>query len=91
MKIKEDMLGCDFQGWPIYKKNLREIISAFGFTKQDGKWTIEDSNPLLDIYPTTLQDHGMVNGINPKFIEEIDSNENAINIFIGAKNEKEKE
>lgn len=92
MNNEQDMLGYDFQGWPIYKKNLREIISAIGFKIEDGKWTMDNSNPLLDCYPVTLEDDGMGYGINEKFIEEVGVVEGSrINIFIDKKHEKEEE
>lgn len=70
MKIKEDIISYEPQGWPMYKMTLREIIEHLGFELKDGKWQMEDTNPFLDVYPLRLQDDGMGYGVNEEYIIE---------------------
>lgn len=37
MQKKEDLIDYDFQGWPIFRMNLREILLALGAREEDGK------------------------------------------------------
>lgn len=57
---KEDIISYEVMGgWPIYKTNLRDIISKLGFELVDGKWQMDDANELLNSYPRILHDDGM--------------------------------
>ena len=47
---KEDIIDFDFQGWPVYKMNIRSILKSLGFECEDGKWNIEDKSE----YQTTF-------------------------------------
>lgn len=71
---EKNIIGYDFQGWPIYKITLREILTRLGAEKSyDGSvfgWDVND--PLLDMCPTVLEDDGMGYGINEKYI--VDAN-----------------
>lgn len=94
---KENIIGIDFQGWPIYKLTIRDIIEQFGFQKikNEGNiyWRIEDNNPILDISPNILTDDGMGYGVDLKRIVECDKlfdengNLEGINIFIDNEDE----
>ena len=42
---KEDIIDFDFQGWPVYKMNIRSILKNLGFECEDGKWIIDDADP----------------------------------------------
>lgn len=55
----ENFLRYDFQGWPVYKKTLKEILLAIGATETDGVIGFASDDPLLDIYPETVIDDGM--------------------------------
>ena len=79
---KEDIIDYDFQGWPVYKMNIRSILKSLGFECEGGKWIIDDADPTLDIYPCILDDDGMGYGVNEKFITSVDRNEDNINFFI---------
>lgn len=87
---KEDtIINFDFQNWPIHKMNLRDIISKFmTFNKNTNKYEISNDNPILDIYPVTLEDDGMGYGVNEKYIFECNlfndeiSNEHKLYIFL---------
>ena len=83
MRKTEDIVCYDFQGWPEYKMNLREILLALG-GQQDGNFIKFPSNtPLMDIYPRILVDDGMGYGVDENVIVsvDIDSQDEYINIF----------
>lgn len=83
MRKTEDIVCYDFQGWPEYKMNLREILLALG-GQQDGNFIKFPSNtPLMDIYPRTLVDDGMGYGVDENVIVsvDIDPQDEYINIF----------
>ena len=99
MKLnKENIIGIDFQGWPIYKLTIRDILEQLGFQKMENEgniyWRIEDNNPILDISPDVLTDDGMAYGVDLKRIIEceqlFDNNGKIekINIFIDKEDEK---
>ena len=99
MKLnKENIIGIDFQGWPIYKLTIRDILEQLGFQKMENEgniyWRIEDNNPILDISPDVLTDDGMTYGVDLKRIIEceqlFDNNGKIekINIFIDKEDEK---
>lgn len=75
MKKEENILCYDFQGWPVYKMTLREMLEKLGFTKISNRsvdyWQIADNDPILDTYPQTLEDDGMGYGVNPHFFTDI--------------------
>ena len=49
MRKTEDIVCYDFQGWPEYKMNLREILLALG-GQQDGNFIKFASDaPLMDL------------------------------------------
>ena len=83
MRKTEDIVCYDFQGWPEYKMNLREILLALG-GQQDGNFIKFPSNtPLMDIYPRILVDDGMGYGVDEHVIVsvDIDPQDEYINIF----------
>lgn len=83
MRKTEDIVCYDFQGWPEYKMNLREILLALG-GQQDGNFIKFPSNtPLMDIYPRILVDDGMGYGVDENVIVsvDIDPQNEYINIF----------
>ena len=95
--MEDTTLGFDFQGWPIRKMSLGEIIKdsqIFEHDDEKGIFYIKDDNPLLKLYPRTLEDDGMGYGVNEKYITEVSvfpsgnltstipSDEYKINVFI---------
>ena len=83
MRKTEDIVCYDFQGWPEYKMNRREILLALG-GQQDGNFIKFPSNtPLMDIYPRILVDDGMGYGVDENVIVsvDIDPQDEYINIF----------
>ena len=73
MDEKKDIINYDFQGWPIYRLSLREIIEKICH-HENGKYFIEDNSPLLDIYPVKLEDDGMGYGTNDMYVTDVDVN-----------------
>lgn len=93
MTIDEDIISYDFQGWPNYKMNLREILEELGATVENGVIGFKTNNPVLDIYPRVLHDDGMGYGVDPRYITEAfaDMEDKYINIFAEPEIEDEKE
>ena len=75
MQKKEDLIGYDFQGWPIFRMNLREILLALGAREEDGKLFFDLSSSAMDLYPRVLRDDGM------GYEASISSDNSYINIF----------
>jgi len=72
MRRTEDIVCYDFQGWPEYKMNLREILLALG-GQQDGDYIKFPSDaPLMEIYPRILVDDGMGYGVDENVIVSVD-------------------
>lgn len=73
MGRKEDIIGYDFQGWPVYKRNLGFILDYLGarwFRTDDGREVLgfpADSEELKS-YPVTLEDDGMGYGVNMMYV-----------------------
>jgi len=87
MGNRENIISFDFQGWPNYKMNIRDIIQKFGATlnKETNKWEIPESEGL-DIFPLTMEDDGMGYGVNHKYIISVDNFDKVrCNIFIDKK------
>ena len=82
MRRTEDIVCYDFQGWPEYKMNLREILLALG-GQQEGDFKFPSNAPLMDIYPRILVDDGMGYGVDENVIVsvDIDPQNKYINIF----------
>ncbi len=72
MQRKEDLVCYDFQGWPEFKMNLREILVALGGACENGKICFDENDPFMDVYPGILMDDGMGYGVDENVIVEID-------------------
>lgn len=70
MNNREDLVGYDFQGWPIFKMNLKEVLLELGGKEEDGKIVFDANDPSMKIYPTLLEDDGMGYGVNEQCIVE---------------------
>lgn len=83
MNKDEDVIYYDFQGWPVYKENLREILEELGAITENGVIGFKIDNPVLDIYPVVYHDDGMAYGVDPRYITaaDIDVDDKYINIF----------
>ena len=55
----EDIVYYDFQGWPEYKMNLREVLMALGGKVEGDTISFDLKDPLMDVYPRILADDGM--------------------------------
>ena len=96
MKKKEDLVYYDFQGWPVFKKNLKELLLQLG-GEERGKQIIFDSEaPSMEVYPRLLEDDGMAYGVNEAVITEAsvfqdEDGKTYINIFREPTPTKEKQ
>lgn len=68
MKNKENIIGFDFQGWPIYKITIREMLKQLGAIERDGWIGFENDSKILDLFPVTFEDDSMAYGVNPQYI-----------------------
>ena len=83
MRKTEDIVCYDFQGWPEYKMNLREILLALGGQQDSDSIKFPSDVPLMGIYPRILIDDGMGYGVDENVIVsvDIDPQNEYINIF----------
>lgn len=68
-----NIIGADFQGWPIYKLTLRDILKKLGFKDINGILYIKDDDEKLDRFVVTLNDDGMGYGVNEQYVTSVDS------------------
>ena len=92
---RNDLIGYEPQGWPIFKMNLEEILIALGGEIIDDKIIFKKTSDFSKIYPVVLTDDGMGYGVDPNYITEIDSYKSDgithINIFRESKPSKEEQ
>ena len=86
MKSKREkrnaLVGYDFQGWPIFKLTLEELLIGLG-GKRDGNNIVFDAlSPDMEIYPTLFEDDGMAYGVNEQCIIEAHVNKDKDNTNI---------
>lgn len=93
MEKEEDIISYDFQGWPVYKKTLKEVLEELGATTDNGVIGFSINSPVLNVYPKVLHDDGMAYGVDPRYITEayFDDENGYINIFAEPEREDEKE
>lgn len=74
--LKKDgrIIGFDFQGWPVRKITLGEMLESIGFRKAErgGEeyYEMRADSPIFDVYPTVLEDDGIGYGVNERFITD---------------------
>lgn len=85
MQIKEDLMYYDFQGWPVFKMNIKEILEALGGKIENNKIVFELNDPIMEVYPTSYIDDGMAYGVEACKIIEVsrfeDNGELCVNFF----------
>ena len=83
MKRSEDIVYYDFQGWPEYKMNLREVLMALGGKVEGDTISFDLKDPLMDVYPRILMDDGMGYGVDENVIVSVSfgTQRDYINIF----------
>lgn len=83
MDKENDIISYDFQGWPNYKRNLREILNMMGAVEENGMIGFKTNDAILDIYPLILEEDGMGYGVNERYIIEAsaDMMKTYVNIF----------
>ena len=64
----KNIIGIDWQCWPIYKLTLRDILLQLGAKIVDDRIGFNIDDQILNIFPVKLEDDGMGYGINPQFI-----------------------
>lgn len=83
---KEKLVGYDFQGWPIFKMTLKEMLLGLGGKEEDNKIIFDVNDPSMKIYPSILEDDGMGYGVNKQCIVEAEvfksNEENADKIYV---------
>ena len=67
-----EIIGRDFQGWPIKMLTLKEMLVELGFKVEDGKLSIDYNDPILEAYPRLLEDDGMGYGVRAEYVTEAD-------------------
>lgn len=75
MKNKENIIGFDFQGWPVRKLTLEEILVKLGARLNPETYMYEIDKSLVETIPTVYTDDGMGYGVNEAFIVDADRNE----------------
>ena len=78
-----DIIGFDFQGWPVEKLSLESILERLGATynKETGNYEIPKDE--LQVIPKVYTDDGMGYGAMGWFVTDIDYSDNDIcNIWI---------
>lgn len=70
MNKKEDLVNYDFQGWPVFKMNLKELLIALGGKINKKNITFSLDNPAMEVYPKIFVDDGMAYGIDESYITE---------------------
>ena len=86
MDIEKDIITTEVMGgWPVYKRNVREILMSPGATEENGKISIDSNNHILDVYPHILIDDGMGYGVDDSYVVEVniveDEDETRVNIW----------
>lgn len=83
---REALVAYDFQGWPIFKMTLKELLLDLGGKEKDGKIIFDANDPSMKVYPTLLEDDGMGYGVNKQCIVEAEvfksNEENADKIYV---------
>lgn len=90
----KNIIGTDFEGWPIYKLNLRDILLQLGAKIVDGRIGFDENDKILNIFPVRYEDDGMGYGINEQFVTEVDhfyiEGDDVINIWTETSDSPEK-
>lgn len=84
MDKEEDIISYGFQGWPNFKRTLREILNMMGAVEENGMIGFKTDDAILDVYPKVLEDDGMGYGVNERYITEVgvaDKDKSFISIF----------
>lgn len=91
MDTKEDIIATEtFGGWPIYKRNIREILMMLGAKEENGKIFFDSNDEVLDVYPKVFVDDGMGYGVDENYIVDVDKDSDSeygmyVNIWRDAK------
>lgn len=75
MKNKENIIGFDFQGWPVRKLTLEEILVKLGAHLNIETNMYEIDKSFVETIPTVYTDDGMGYGVVESYIVDADRNE----------------
>ena len=75
MNNKENIIAFDFQGWPVRKLTLKEILIRLGahLNTETNMYEIDKSS--VETTPTVYTDDGMGYGVGEAYIVDADRNE----------------
>lgn len=79
---EKNIIGLDFQGWPVRKLTLREIITKFGGRLNEETGMYEIDKHLAEAIPTVCTDDGMGYGANVYFVVDADYDEGDYRLWI---------
>lgn len=85
----ETWIGKDFQGWPICKRTFKELFEDLNLVSSDGSIHIPADHPILNVYPTRLQDDGMGYGVGEEFFVCASFDNNKLHFFTEAFNKQQ--
>ena len=85
---KNSIIAFDFQGWPVEKMSLEDIIKRIGgvYNPDTNKYEIECTDKLKR-FPVVYEDDGMAYGVNPKYISEVDLTTDEPQLWLDAEDE----
>lgn len=71
--MKNNIIDIDFEGWPVKRRTLREILESIGAKEietKDGEKVLgfPVDSKTLDVFPRTLEDDGMGYGVDEMWI-----------------------
>ena len=83
METREDLVHYDFQGWPHFKMNLKEILLALGGVVEDNKVSFKLDDPMMAVYPEIWIDDAMLYPIDGSYFVPVgpDREEKRISVF----------
>lgn len=88
-KPDSEIFNEDFEGWPMYKQNIRDFLIGFGlsYNKETNNWEISEDDPRLNTVVRIFEDDGMGYGTNQKYAHECkcfnnEQNEYFCNVFV---------
>lgn len=83
MNNREALVDYNFQGWPVFKMNLREVLLALGGRPEGNLIVFDEGSTLMSAYPRVLMDDGMGYGVDDSAVVAISvfASDGIVNIF----------
>lgn len=90
MDTEKDIITTEVMSdWPVYKRNVREILTSLGAVEENGKISIDSNNPILDVYPHVYIDDGMGYGVDDSYVVEVETFEDDGETYVNIWRDKE--